>query len=380
MSTSRIEISRSAFLNNLAFTRELIGEQCELVAVIKGNAYGHGTEVFSSMLFSCGVRSFAVFSADEARKVGKINFDRLIIMGSIPHDELDWAISNSVEMYVFNWDRLHAIVKTAKKLNTKAKIHVELETGMNRTGFIRGQLEKLALYLKQHENVLTISGVCTHLAGAEDISNYVRIKKQLGRFKRMLVLFDKRELDYEKVHIACSAAIINYPKTKMDMVRVGILLYGFWPSRESRMAYLIRSKAQTDPLKRVVSWKSSIMDLKQVKEGEYVGYGTSFLAELPMTVAIIPVGYSHGFTRALSNQGKVLIGETRVGVIGMVNMNMIAVDVTNVEDVSLNDEVVLIGQQGTHEISLAPFGEVSNQLNYELLTRLPLDIPRVIIG
>ncbi|MFT7613143.1 MAG: alanine racemase [Parvicellaceae bacterium] len=382
MSTSRIEISQSALANNLDFVRKTIGAECELVAVIKGNAYGHGIEVFSSLLVRLSVSSFAVFSVSEAKRVNraKTKLDRLIIMGAISKEELPWAILNNVEVFVFNWERLLDITSSAKDLGVVAKIHIELETGLNRTGFLDQDLEKLIVFIKGNVQFLKICGTCTHLAGAEDISNFDRIKQQIDQFNQKLANLNEQKVSYGKSHIACSAAVINYPKTILDMVRVGILLYGLWPSKEVKMAYLMRSKSRIDPLKRVISWKSYIMELKQVTEGEYVGYGTSFLAEATMTLAIVPVGYANGFTRTLSNKGKVLIRNTRVRIIGVINMNLIAVDVTNISGVSINDEVVLIGQQGEYEISLASFGDLSNQLNYELLTRLPIDIPREITG
>ena len=162
------------------------------------------------------------------------------------------------------------------------------------------------------------------------------------------------------------------------MVRIGILQYGFWPSKETLIQFFSKKSIQTDPLTQVLSWKSSIMSLKKVKTGEFISYGTSYLAQKDMKIALIPIGYSHGYARKLSNQGRVIINGQRVGVIGMVNMNMLIVDVTTLENVTLGDEVVLIGKQGDISINVSSFTELSNQLNYELLTRLPSEIKRVI--
>jgi alanine racemase len=163
------------------------------------------------------------------------------------------------------------------------------------------------------------------------------------------------------------------------MVRIGILQYGFWPSKETLIQYLSKKSIKTDPLTQVLSWKSSIMSLKKVKTGEFISYGTSYLAQKDMKIALIPVGYAHGFSRNLSNQGRVLISGLRVAVIGMVNMNMLIVDVTANDNVKLGDEVVLIGSQGDLSITVSSFSEFSDQLNYELLTRLPGEIPRNVI-
>jgi alanine racemase len=138
-------------------------------------------------------------------------------------------------------------------------------------------------------------------------------------------------------------------------------------------------KSKIDPLQRVIAWKSKIMSVKNVKIGEFIGYGTSFLAERKMKVASIPIGYSHGYSRSLSNQGRVLIKGQQCIVVGSVNMNMMTVDVTNLESVKKDDEVVLIGSQNEISISIASFSDYSNQLNYELLTRISKTIPRKII-
>lgn len=188
----------------------------------------------------------------------------------------------------------------------------------------------------------------------------------------------KKGTSPKMLHTACSAASMSYPQTRMDMARVGIMQYGYWPSRETFINYLSTKKDKSDPLKRVITWKSQIMTKHTVLPGEFIGYGTSYMAENETQIAVVPVGYAHGYSRALSNQGRVLIRGQRMGVIGLVNMNMLIVDVTNIPNCEVGDEVVLIGKQDDLEISVSSFGELSIQLNYELLTRLPQDIPRII--
>lgn len=376
--TSELHLSRSALKNNVSFIRELIGNEREFVSVVKGNAYGHEIKTFVPLAYRCGVKSFAVFSTYEASLVleTEIKFKRLIIMGAIAENELEWIIQQGIEFFVFDFTRLEGAIRTAKTLGTKAKVHVEIETGFNRTGFVQKDWERLAELLKKESGYLFLKGICTHLAGAEDISNYLRIKRQITGFAKARTFFTKRNVTFEKAHAACSAAIINYPKTMLNMVRVGIMQYGYWPSREVKMAYLAKIKNREDPLKRVISWKSRVMNVRTVKEGEYIGYGRSFLSESELKVAIVPVGYAHGFSRSLSNLGKALINGVRVSVIGTVNMNMILIDVTNVAKIAQGDEVVLIGTQEDHTLSVASFSDLSDQLNYELLTRLSHSIPR----
>jgi len=165
----------------------------------------------------------------------------------------------------------------------------------------------------------------------------------------------------------------------MDLVRIGIMQYGFWSSRETFIGYINGHEDKSDPLKRVICWKSKVMSTKSVKTGEFIGYGTSYLAQRDMKIATIPVGYAHGFSRGLSNQGRVLINGYRVSVIGIVNMNLITVDITNIPETKKGDEAVLIGNQGDLSISVASFSELSNQPDYELLTRLNYNIPRTVV-
>jgi alanine racemase len=250
---------------------------------------------------------------------------------------------------------------------------------MNRTGFEKNELNTVIAFLKKEKEHVFLKGLCTHYAGAESIANYYRVDKQIKRFEDIYQYLCKNELKPEIRHSACSAASIMFPATRMDMVRVGIIQYGLWPSPEVFVNFLSTKKSKIDPLQRVIAWKSKIMSVKNVKIGEFIGYGTSFLAERKMKVASIPIGYSHGYSRSLSNQGRVLIKGQQCIVVGSVNMNMMTVDVTNLESVKKDDEVVLIGSQNEISISIASFSDYSNQLNYELLTRISKTIPRKII-
>ncbi|MEF3694420.1 MAG: alanine racemase C-terminal domain-containing protein, partial [Candidatus Cloacimonadota bacterium] len=171
------------------------------------------------------------------------------------------------------------------------------------------------------------------------------------------------------------------PNTTMDMVRFGIAQYGIWPSMETKMHNLLSedSRFLRDPLKPVLSWKTRVMSVKSVLPGNFVNYGNAYLATGKMRLATIPVGYHHGYSRSLSNTGHVLIKGRKADVVGMVNMNMFIVDVTRVPNVQVGDEVVLIGKQGDLSISVASFSELTKMVNYELLARLPYQIPRQIV-
>ncbi|NBB88308.1 MAG: alanine racemase [Bacteroidetes bacterium] len=380
--TSEILLSESNVRNNIEFIRSITGEDTLFTSVVKGNAYGHGIEVFVPIAQRCGVRHFSVFSINEAYRVKKVALPEttVMIMGMVENEALEWLIEEEIEFYVFETDRLEKAKAAAEKVGKPARIHLEIETGMNRTGMCLDLIPKVFDYLKKHHKHLSYAGLCTHYAGAESYANFYRIQNQIDTFKKIAAQGKEQKITPERYHTACSAALLSFPETKMDMARVGILQYGYWPSKETLIRCLNKTGDTDDPLKRAIKWRSKIMSLKNVPSGDFIGYGTSYLTETDMKIAAVPVGYGYGYTRSLSNQGRVLIHGQRMSVISIVNMNMILVDVTNLENVNKGDEVVLIGGQGDLTISVDSFGELSSQLNYELLTRLPQNTPRIVVN
>lgn len=378
--TSTLHINRKALENNLSFIQTYLGPNVVMSSVIKGNAYGHGIEVFVPLAEACGINHFSVFNADEAYRAynASIKESTILIMGMIENQDLRWAVEHDIEFFVFEFDRLQAAVEIAQELNKPAKVHIEVETGMNRTGFNNQQLNKVIKILNDNKAHLSLEGLCTHYAGAESIANHARIKTQIRRYRSAYKKMVNHNLIPAKRHTACSAAAFSYPETIMDMVRIGIMQYGFWPSIETFINYIGKQFSKTDPLHRVISWTSAVMSTKSVKTGEFIGYGTSYIARNNMKIATIPVGYSHGYSRSLSYQGRVLIHGHRVDVIGIVNMNLLIAKINDVPETKKGDEVVMIGTQGDAVITVASFSDFSDQLNYELLTRLPMDIPRVV--
>ena len=379
--TSKVQISKSCYKENLKFIKSILGPDTKMSSVVKGNAYGHGIESFVPLASECGINHFSVFSADEAYRVSKCceKPSTIMIMGLIPEEAMEWAIENEVEFYVFDLIRLNAALETAKRVGKPAKIHLEVETGMNRTGLPKEELISAIDIIKKNDRHLTAMGICTHYAGAESIANFIRIEKQKSVFKQLSDLVKNSGIGVKYYHSTCSAGAIRYPEMKDKLSRIGIIQYGFWPSYETFIEFSSELEDKIDPLTRIISWKSCVMDIKTVKRGEYIGYGNIYLAGQEMKIATVPIGYGNGYSRSLSNIGRVLIKGIRTAVLGKVNMNIISIDVTKIPGVEKGDEVVLIGRQGNMEISVADFGDASKQINYELLTRLPQGLPREII-
>jgi len=382
---AQIELSRSALKKNVRFLRRLIGPKVHLCSVVKGNAYGHGITPFVQLAEACGVHRFAVFSADEAVEVrSALSQPRdVMIMGPLLMDATDWAVAHGISFFVFDLPTLERALAVARKHERRAQIHLELETGLNRTGLMGEELNRAVALIKDHPEQLHLEGVCTHLAGAESVNNYYRIQQQVVSFNQGLATLRAQGLDPGIRHAACSAAAFTYPETRFDLVRFGIAQYGFWPSKETQMGFLMRdatkSKQRPDPLHRMLTWKSRVMSLKHVNPGEFVGYGTSYQTDRPQRIAVVPVGYAAGYARQLSNVGRVLIRGRRFGVVGMVNMSMMLVDVTEGKNVELGDEVMLIGKQNHLTITVSSFSDAAGYLNYESLVLLDSRIPRVVV-
>lgn len=387
-STSYIEISKSALQENIIFLQSLIGPDVKLSSVIKGNAYGHGIEPFSRMAYDCGIRHFSVYSVDEAFRLknalkdSEFNKIEVMILGGVhDQDSLEWVIQNNISFYVFELKQLYDAVDVVQNVvsDRKARIHLEVETGMNRTGLGNSNLIKAREFITVNRDHIIFEGLCTHFAGAESVANHFRIQKQIRRYAEIKKSFIKAGLEPQYYHTSCSAATVVYRGQRHDLVRIGIMQYGLWPSPETFIHFVGKKIDLPDPLIRVISWKSKVTSVKSVKVGEFIGYGTSYLARDNMKIAIVPVGYSQGYTRSLSNQGRILIRGERVGIVGTINMNMLIADVSDLETIEIGDEVVLIGKQGERTITVSSFSEYSDQLNYEMLTRLPETIERKMV-
>jgi len=380
--SSRIELKQSAYKSNINFIRKKIGEHPILSAVVKANAYGHGIETFVPMAEQSGVHHFSVasaFEAEEVLAVCKPESD-IMIMGIIYEADIAWAVENNISFFVYNYDRLPAALAAAESVGKPAKVHIEVETGANRTGMQANEFPKALTFLKRHQDKVEFEGLCTHFGGAESISNQFKIDQQHKRYKEFLKQCKAKKILPRLKHIACSAAALAMPDTVYDLVRIGVAQYGFWPSSDIYFHHLNEVNKKSDgALKRVFSWKTDIMDIRDVKEGEFIGYGTAFQASHDMKIAVMPLGYSNGYPRALSNRGHVLIGGKKASIVGLINMNLFMVDITYIKEVAVGDEVVLIGRQKNNVINVASFTNSTMLLNNEMMSRLPAAIPREVV-
>lgn len=371
---SWIELDASALRHNLSVLRSEMAPAA-LCMVVKANAYGHGYSPMVEMAEAAGQRLFAVFSAREAAGFYRASdgASRLMVMGYTHDEDVSWLLERNAEFWVNDPDDVAKFERHAARTGAVGRVHLEVETGMNRTGVPMERALALANTIAESPH-LELQGVCTHLAGAEDRANLPRLSKQRQRFNDFIAAIRSAGLEVE-AHLSSSASAILDEDSRYDLVRTGIACYGHWPSTQVREQ---RDKKFT--LKRVMSWRSVVMSVHDVADGEMVGYGGSFEAEGDTKVAVVPVGYVDGLARDLSNRGHVLIRGRRASIVGPVNMNMMQVHVSHIPGIQPGDEVVLIGTSGDREIGVSSFADFSGSMTYEMMARLSVEIPRIVKG
>ncbi len=380
--SSRIQLNQAALKNNINFIKKKTGPDVRFSSVVKANAYGHGIRQFVPMAEACGVRHFSVASAFEAEEVleSLTKDSGIMIMGILYEEDIPWAIENEIEFYVYNFERLPKTLEAAKKAGKKALVHLEVETGANRTGLQAEEFPRALEFMKEHREHLTFEGLCTHFGGAESLSNQFKIDRQHTRYREFLQLCKAKNHLPNYRHIACSAAALAMKDTVYDMVRVGVAQYGFWPSPDIYFLHLQEvDKPSDQPLKRIFTWKTDIMDIRHVQAGEFIGYGTAYQATQDMEVAVMPLGYSNGYPRALSNRGHVLIRGKKAPIVGLINMNLFMVDISHIPGTEVGDEVVLVGRQKNNVINVQSFTNFTQLVNNEMMSRLPAAIPREVV-
>ncbi len=336
------------------------------MVVVKSNAYGHGLRVVSDAIKN-DVDWFGVDSLTEAIEVREVAPGKpVLILGYSKVEDADQIVANDFRQVVYRQDVAEALSEAAQRAKKTARVHLKIETGTNRQGIPLDEVGTFGRFVKNLSQI-EIEGVYTHFANIEDTLDPSFANLQLERFQNAIAQLRDSGASPPQIHTNATAGGLLYPETHFTLVRLGIGAYGVWPSRETQVA--ARERGRGINLEPVLTWKTRIAQLKKIETGEYVGYGLSFQATRPTTLAVVPVGYYEGYDRALSNSGRALVGGGSVPVVGRVAMNMTVLDVTDV-DTNLDDEVVLIGRQGTSEITAEELAEKTGTIAYEVLSRI----------
>jgi alanine racemase len=374
---THIEIRAANLVHNLAEFKKLT--QRKIMLAVKANAYGHGLkEVVSITRELPAVDYYAVDSLEEALTVQTIDDKKkILVLGWADREQLEEMIINGIELVVPSLDYLRQVEELAKKVKTKARVHIKIETGTARLGMTPADaLEILtgsgcggAAY------PVEVIGIYSHFANIEDTTDHSFAQYQLGIFNRLLQKINRKNL---LKHFSCSASTLLFPETHFDIVRIGISAYGFWPSKPTYVSY-IEKRNPPIQLKPVLSWLSKVAQVKSLKKGESIGYGLTYKTFDRARLIVVPVGYYDGYDRKLSNAATIMVNGAKAPIRGRVCMNMLMAEVTHIKKIRPGDRVVLIGEEGKEKITVDDLADLAGSINYEIVSRLNPLIPRIII-
>ncbi len=358
------EIDLDALAHNYHQIRSRVDPAVKILAVVKDSAYGHGAVVIARELGRLGVDLLGVAIAGEGVELrdGGIKTPILILSG-IYEEEIDSIFQYDLIPMVFDGEIGKLLSDKAKRKNRRVKVHLKFDTGMGRLGVpVEGAREFLA-YMKGFPN-LVIDGVASHFSMADE--EYTR--GQLKAYRGVVELFHGEGIRPTYWHISSSAPMIDFPDSWFNLIRPGILIYGSYPNRD----YIGRIALR--PMMRL---RTRIGCLKKVPAGTKISYGGTYITQRESLIATLPIGYGDGYNRLLSNRGEALLKAKRIPVVGRICMDMTMVDVTDVEDASPGDEVVLMGRQGGDEIPVEEIAEKIGTISYEVLCGVGKRVPRV---
>jgi alanine racemase len=372
-----LEIDSKAFAANMKTIRALAGKRL-IAAAVKANGYGHGLPQMISLLNKEKVEYIAVHSLDEAAQARESGWGKnILVVGYIPLSHLESIFDLNLEPTVYNRETIIALGKLAGKFKHQANIHLKVETGTNRQGVELGKIENIISALKKYPN-LNLRGVSTHFANIEDTTDHSYANSQLSQFNHIVSLIKKLGVRPEYRHTACSAALLLFEDTKFEMVRPGIAIYGLWPSKETYLSYRLAG-GSNNILNPMLSWKTRVIQVKDIPADSFIGYGCTYRTTARTRLAVLPVGYSDGYDRSISNLGYVLIKGKRAPLRGRICMNLMMADITDIKEVKLEESVVLLGQDGSEKITADQMAGWAGTVNYEIVSRIDKSIPRLIV-
>jgi len=372
-----IEIDAAALRHNIGQFRDRLGPAA-LGAVVKSNAYGHGMLEVAAIARGAGVNWLCVNSVEEAialRRAG--HREQILVMGHVALGDLAAVVEHELRPVVYNRETVERLDALARARGARVPVHLKAETGTWRQGVPEEDLPAFAALLSASPGVW-LEGLTTHFANIEDTTDHSFAERQIAAFARAHKQLVELGLSPAVRHAACSAAALLFTRTHLDLARIGVSLYGLWPSRETYVSCLDRGKPALE-LRPALTWRTRVAQVKQVPEGSFVGYGCTYRTTRPARIAVLPVGYHEGYDRGLSGVAHVLIAGRRAPVRGRVCMNMCMVDVTDIPGVGLEDEVVLLGSQGDERLTAEQLAAWCGTIAYEIVARIHPSLPRVVL-
>lgn len=361
--STKAVIDLSAIEYNVRTIKELIGKGCHLMAVVKGDGYGHGAIEISYAAIKGGATWLGVANPLEGQSLREAGIKApILVLLPIEPEEVPVVANYNLSQTVESTSILKILDREARKAGKKIKVHLKIDTGMNRLGVRCESALGVAEEILKYPG-LELEGIFSHFATADEQDKSFALL-QLKRFKGCMERLEEVGIRISLKHIANSAAALELPQSHLNLVRAGIAIYGIYPSFEAR---------ERISLKPAMTLTTKIMSIREVEPGETIGYGRTYSAREKRKVALIPLGYGNGYTRLFSNKGYFIIRGKRVPQVGIVCMDMCALDVTEIEDLKLGEEVIVFGPG----LPVDELAKIIGTISYEVLCSLGRSVPRI---
>jgi alanine racemase len=371
-----VEVSLTALRHNFRTVLSYVQPEATVCAVLKSDAYGHGACACALALQQEGAKWFAVTSAEEGVALRRAGINgRILLLGGLCRGEEEDVVQHALTPAIWDWNHLELLENAAEKLKSAhpIPIHLKVNTGMNRLGVDLTDLPQI-LEAIQSASHLQLEGIFSHLSSAE-VVDLPQADLQLQLFEQAIEAAAKLDLNPPIRHIANSAAVIAYPKSWFNLVRTGISIYGYYLPFTSVITRSSDPSLEL-PVKPALSWKTRVVQIRQVEAGQLVGHSSGYITEFPTKVAVLSVGYGDGLNRQLSARGRVIIRDDYASIIGNISMNLTTVDVTGVPGVEVGDEVIVIGETDKRKITAWEHANLVSTVPYEILCAISPRLPR----
>lgn len=364
-----VEIKMKSLRENIRSIKEIIADNSSFMGVIKANGYGHGAVEIATVLREEGVERFAVAIIQEGMKLRDSGFtESILVLGYTPEEDYATLIKYRLTPTIYSLAHAIDLDKAAGEANVKVPVHIKIETGMGRLGFLpkASSLEEIIVISKLSN--ITIEGAFTHMSSA-DREDDEKSNQQFNLFMNFIKTLESQGIDITIRHIGNSAVTLRYPNMHLDMVRVGICIYGIYPSPMMSVEPKIR-------LFQVMEIKARLSHVKKVQCSTGIGYAAEFVTDRESVIGTVPLGYADGISVTMSNRANVLVGGIRCPVVGRICMDQFMVDLSEVPQVETGDEVVIMGRQGENEITADEVAGYAGIISYEVVTRIGERLPR----
>lgn len=365
------EINLDNLVNNIREVRRVTDKEAIVTAVVKADGYGHGAKEVGKIFLENGADRLAVATLSEAIELRKGGIDcPILVLGYTPNTQGEDVLKYNIIQTLYSYEDAYSFSKEATKKNKNIKIHIKIDTGMGRLGFLCNDESIDEIFKISKLPFIEIEGIFTHFAMADGMDKEVT-EEQYKKFKSIIEKLETKGLNIPIKHVANSASIIDLPSYSMDMVRAGIMLYGLYPSD-----YIIKKNVNLVP---AMTLKARLSNIKKVEKGTGISYGHVFISDKEMIVGTIPIGYADGYSRMLTNKAYVTVKGKKVPIIGRICMDQCMVDLSDIEEVNIGDEVILFGYGDDNIIHIDEIANLLGTINYEVVCMIGKRVPRVYI-